>query len=119
MILRLFLGFCLHLTQGQARNKWNLIKAKWSLLLCRLLYACLEFFCIFLWFYVCFSVLESFWKEMKENRNWAKMSKTGIFTKKLKFSRQRVGTAVPDFGKPNQNFLFWCRMKWAANRTTS
>ena len=60
--------------------------------MCQFLYVCLAFLCICLWFYVCFSVLESFWKETEEkSENREKMSKTGKIGKKLK-NNQRQGS---------------------------
>ena len=54
--------------------KLALIKAKGSFFMHWFLYAYLAFFCIFLQFYVCFSVLESFWKNIEErSQKWEKM----------------------------------------------
>ena len=70
--------FCYH-------GSSTLIRAKWTFIMCQFLYAYLAFFCIFLWFYVCFSILESFWKVTEErSKNCAKTSKTGKIGKKLK-----------------------------------
>ena len=56
--------------------------------MCQFLYTCLAFLCIFLWFYVCFSVLKSFWKETEErNKNEQNQIKLQ-FAEKNK--RQRV-----------------------------
>ena len=37
----------------------HMIRAKWSFIMCWFLYTCLAFFWIFLWFYICFTILES------------------------------------------------------------
>ena len=51
-------------------------------------------------FYICFSVLESFWKETEEkSENQAKIRKTGKIDKKLKnYQRQIASAAAPAFG---------------------
>ena len=73
---------CLHY---RSNHHSQVIRAKWSFIMCRFLYAYLVFLCIFLWFYVCFNVLESFWKETEEmSKNWAKTSKMDKIGKKLK-----------------------------------
>ena len=56
--------------------------------MCQFLYSSLVFLCIFLFFYVCFSVLELFWKKTEErSKNQVKTSKIGQSCKLLKSSK--------------------------------
>ena len=56
--------------------------------MCQFLYSSLVFLCIFLFFYVCFSVLELFWKKTEErSKNQVKTSKIGQSCKQLKSSK--------------------------------
>ena len=58
----------------------EMIREKWSFIMCQFLYTCLAFFFIFSWFYVCFSVLKSIWKKAEErSSNGAKQAKLAFF----------------------------------------
>ena len=64
-----YVGWWVQSTQGDKPSRVAclfLIRAKWLIIYCQFLYICFAFSCIFLWFYVSFSVIGQFWKEMEE-----------------------------------------------------